>query len=172
MRSDIALNSLQKIPKKELGLPFDNLVKPQSLDMHIVANGSVGNGGINSKFSNKINNDEFLDPLSTIKNLQLSNVNRVVIGNLNINSVPNKFNKLKELALKHADILVLTDAKSDDYLPNSQFSADGFSDRFSTDRNRSGGGVMGYVRDDIPSKLLTKHFFPERHRGSFCRNEF
>ena len=168
MRSDIALNSLQKIPKKELGLPFDNLVKPQSLDMHIVTNGSVANGGINSKFSYKINKD----PLSTIKNLQLSNVNRVVIGNLNINSVPNKFNKLKELALKHADILVLTDAKSDDYLPNSQFSADGFSDRFSIDRNRSGGGVMGYVRDDIPSKLLAKHFFPERHRGSFCRNEF
>ena len=168
MRSDIALNSLQKIPKKELGLPFDNLVKPQSLDMHIVTNGSVANGDINSKFSYKINTD----PLSTIKNLQLSNVNRVVIGNLNINSVPNKFNKLKELALKHADILVLTDAKSDDYLPNSQFSADGFSDRFSIDRNRSGGGVMGYVRDDIPSKLLTKHFFPERHRGSFCRNEF
>ena len=89
MGSNIALNSLQKIPKEELGLPFDNLVKPQSLDMHIVANGSVGNGGINSKFSNKINNDEFLDPLSTIKNLWLSNINRVVIDNLNINSLPN-----------------------------------------------------------------------------------
>ena len=36
MRSDIALNSLQRIPKNELGLGFDNLVKVDSLDMHSV----------------------------------------------------------------------------------------------------------------------------------------
>ena len=88
------------MPKKVLGLDFDNLVKPDSLDMHSVTNGSVANGGINAKFSNEINNDEFLNPLSTIKNLRLSNANRVVIGNLNINSLPNKFNQLKELILK------------------------------------------------------------------------
>ena len=58
MGSDMALNSLQKIPKKELGLGFDNLVKPDS--MHSVTNGSVAYGGINAKFSNEINNDEFL----------------------------------------------------------------------------------------------------------------
>ena len=81
MRSDIALNSLQRIPKNELGLGFDNLVKADSLDMHSVTNGSVSNGGINAKFSNEINNDEFLNRLSAIKNLRLSNVNRVVIGN-------------------------------------------------------------------------------------------
>ena len=70
---------------------------------------SVANGGIRANFSNEINNDEFLNPLSTIKNLRLSNVNRVVIGNLNFNSLPNKFNKLKELVLKHVDMLVLTE---------------------------------------------------------------
>ena len=57
--------------------------------MHSVKNISVANSGINAKISNKINNDEFLDPLSTIKNLWLSNINRVVIDNLNINSLPN-----------------------------------------------------------------------------------
>ena len=60
MGSDIAFSSLQKIPKKELGLGFDNLVKPDSLDMHSVTNGSVANGSINTKFSNEINNDESL----------------------------------------------------------------------------------------------------------------
>ena len=64
MGSDIVLNSLHKICKKELGLGFDNLVKPESLDMHSVINGSVANGGINAKFSNKINNDEFVAGLS------------------------------------------------------------------------------------------------------------
>ena len=165
MRSDIALNSLKKIPKKELGLGFDNLVKPKYLNMRSVTNGSIVNGGINAKFSNEINNDEFLDPLSKIKNLCLNIVNRAVIGNLNINSLPNKFNQLKELVLKYVDILVLTEVKLDDSFPNSKFLVDGFSEPFRIDRNRSGGEVMIYVWDDIPSKLLTKHFFPNDIEG-------
>ena len=116
MGSDTTLNSLNKIPKNKLVLGFDNLVKPEYLNMRSVTNGSVANGGINTKFFNKIKNDEFLDPLSTAKNLRLSNVNRVVIGNLNINSLPNKFNQLKELVLKYVDILVLTDTKLSDSL--------------------------------------------------------
>ena len=58
MGSDIELNSSKKISKKELSLGFDNLVKPEYLNMHIVTNVSVANGGINAKFSNEINNDE------------------------------------------------------------------------------------------------------------------
>ena len=105
-------------------------------------NADVANGGINAKFCNEINNDEFLNPLSTIKNIRLSNVNRVVIDNVNINSLPNKFSQLKELVLKSVDILVLTQTKLDDSFPNSQFRVDGFSQPFRIDRNRSGGGVM------------------------------
>ena len=111
MRSNIALNSLQKIPRKGLGLGFDSLVKTNSLDMPSITNGSVANGGINTKFSNEMNNDEFLNPFSAIKNLRLSNVNRAVKGNLNINFLPTKFNQLKELVLKHVDILVLSSQK-------------------------------------------------------------
>ena len=29
------------------------------------------------------------------------------------------------------------------------------------DRNRNGGGVLIYVREDIPSKELSKHIFPD-----------
>ena len=70
------LNYLKKIPKKEVGLGVDNLVKPEYLNMPSVTNGSLANGGISTKFSNEIKNDEFLDLLSTIKNLRLSNANR------------------------------------------------------------------------------------------------
>ena len=113
MWSDIALNSFNEIPKKELALGFKNLVKPEYLYMSSVTKGSVANGGINATFSIKINNYEFLDPLYTIKNLRLSNVNRVVIGNLDINSLPNKFNQQIELVLKYVHILVLTETKLD-----------------------------------------------------------
>ena len=125
MGPDIALNYLTKIPKKELGLAFDNLVKPKYLNMYCITTGRVANGGINAKFSNEIKNDEFLDPLSTIKNLRLSNINKIVIDNLNINSLPKKISQLKELVLNYVDILVLTEMKLDDSSPNSQFLVDG-----------------------------------------------
>ena len=57
-----------------------------------VTNGSVANGGINDKLSNEIKNNEFLYPLSTIKNLGSRNVDRAVMGNLNSNYLPSKFN--------------------------------------------------------------------------------
>ena len=74
---------------------------------------------------------------------------------------------MKELVPEHVDNLVLTETKLDDSFPNLQFSVDGFSEPFRIDRNRSGGEVMIFVGDDIPSKLLTKHFFPNDIEGLF-----
>ena len=70
------------------------------------------------------------------------------------------------------DTLVLMETKLDDSFPNSQLSVDGFSEPFRIDRNRSGGGVMIYVRDVIPSKLLTKHFFPNDIKGLLVELNF
>ena len=42
-----------------------------------------------------------------------------------------------------------------------------FSMPFRFYRNRSRGGVIVYVRDDIPSKQLTKHKFPDNTEGVF-----
>ena len=94
------------------------------------------------------------------------------LGNLNINSLPIKFNQLKELAIKYVDILVLAETKLHNSFPNLQFLVDGFSEPFRIDRNRSGGGVMIYVRKTIPSKLLTKPFFPNYIEGLFVELSF
>ena len=59
-------------------------------------------------------NDAFLDPLAEIKNLRLRNVNKVIIDNININSLQKTFEQLKELVMKHIDILVITETKLDD----------------------------------------------------------
>ena len=101
-----------------------------------------------------------MNPLLKIKNLRLSNVNRVITGNLNINSLTSKFYQLKEIVLKYIDILVITKIKLDDTFPSAQFLVPRFSKPFRLDRNRKGGGVMIYVRENIPSKLLTKHVLP------------
>ena len=95
-----------------------------------------------------------------------------IIGNLIISSLPNKFKQLKKLILKYVDILVLTETKLNDSFPNLQFLVDGLFEPCRIDRSRSGGGVMIYVRDDNPSKLLTKNiFFLMISRVFFCRTE-
>ena len=39
-------------------------------------------------------------------------------------------------------------------------------------RNRSGGGIIIYVREDIPTKILAKHNFPEDIEGIFLEINF
>ena len=47
-----------------------------------------------------------------------------------------------------------------------------FSLPYRIDRNRNGGGVMIFVKEDIPSKLLTKHNFPTDVEGFLIELNF
>ena len=107
-----------------------------------------------------------------MKNVRLKNFKKAVIGQININSISSKFNQLKELVLKHVDLLVLCETKLDETFPSSQFYMDGFSLRYRLDRNPNGGGIMIFVKEDIPSKLLTKHNFPMDVEGLFVELNF
>ena len=107
------------------------------------------------------------DTLSILRNLKLKNINRLVLGHLNINSLAGKFDQLKALIKRNIDILVLAETKIDSSFPNAQFRIDGFSIPFRLDRNRFGGEVLIYVREDIPCKELTQHKLPENIEGLF-----
>ena len=50
--------------------------------------------------------------------------------------------------------MIILETKLDDSYPTSQFFIDGFTMPFRRDRNRFGGGILIYVREDIPCKLL------------------
>ena len=81
----------------------------------------------------------------------------MIIGNLNINAIRNKFEQLKETVL---EILVVTETKLDETFLESLFLMDGFSKPYRLDRNKNGGGVMIFIHDTISSKILEKHIFP------------
>ena len=49
---------------------------------------------------------------------------------------------------------VLTETKLDETFTTSSFLLDGFSLPFWLDQNGKGGGILIYVRSDIPYKLL------------------
>ena len=58
-------------------------------------------------------NNDPSDTLSILKNLKLKNINRLVLGHLNINSLAGKFDQLKALIKRNIDILVLAETKID-----------------------------------------------------------
>ena len=82
-------------------------------------------------------------------------MNRLLTGNLNINFKSNKFDQLKLFVRGKVDTLVITGTKLDSTFPTSQFLIEGYNEPYRFDRNRTGGGVLIYVREGISSKLLT-----------------
>ena len=49
---------------------------------------------------------------------------------------------------------------SETKIVESQFLIKGFSDPFRIGRNVHGGGILLYVREDIPTKILSKESIP------------
>ena len=97
------------------------------------------------------------DPYQTLNSIRVSNVDRLIIGQLNINSLKNKLEGLKLIVKGNIDILIITESKLDDTFPINQFIIQGFAPPFRADSNKNGGGVIIYVREDIPSREMTVH---------------
>ena len=91
-----------------------------------------------------------------LNKLRITNANNLIAGHLNINPLPGKFDQLKHLIINKADILIHTETKLDETFPSFRFFIDGFSKLIRLDRNRNGGSILAFVRNNIPSKLLTK----------------
>ena len=100
----------------------------------------------------------FQDNLFTaLKKLKISYPKKIIIGHLNINSIKNKIDELREL-IKDVDIFVVSETKLDSSFPNAQFHIHGFREPFRKDRSNRGnhgGGLIVYTRNDIPCKLIS-----------------
>ena len=71
------------------------------------------------------------------------------ILHININSLLPKINELREIAKKtNATVIGVTESKLDDSINNSELHIVGYS-ILRCDRNRKGGGVACYIRNDI-----------------------
>ena len=110
-----------------------------------------------SASSTKSNSSSKDDASTILKHIRITNLKNVIIGQLNINSLRNKFQLLVELVHGNIDVLILTETKLDVTFPEKQFMIPGYKKPYRKDRNGNGGGVMIYVREDIPSDILLKH---------------
>ena len=86
--------------------------------------------------------------------IRKKNPNRIIIAHLKINSMRNKFEMLKEVIGNKIDILLISETKLDDTFSLSEFILEGFTPPYRLDKKEHGGGLMLFVREDIPSKLL------------------
>ena len=53
----------------------------------------------------------------------------------------------------NVDLLLISETKIDASFPNAQFYITGYT-IYRRDRNSNGGGLLLYVKDDIPSTML------------------
>ena len=75
------------------------------------------------------------------------------MGRLNINSKRNKFDFFAHQVQGNIDILILKTKLVKSFFPG-QFLLDGHNVPFRSDRDGNGGGILLFIRENIPSKLL------------------
>ena len=97
--------------------------------------------------------------LSNLNDLRVKYLHKIIICHLNINSIRNKIDVLANFVMGKVDILFISESKIDCSFPTGQFTIPGFSPPYRKDRSDRGGGVLLYLRQDIPSKLLN-HTWP------------
>ena len=61
---------------------------------------------------------------------------------------------LQEVIENNIDVLLISETKLDASFPSSQFILDGITPPYRLDRAQQGGGIMLFIREDIPSELL------------------
>ena len=108
-----------------------------------------------------------VDPSKILNDLRIKNINRLVIGHLNVNSVERKFESLKEVIQGNIDILVLSETKLDESYSTNMFDIEGYTLPFRRDRNINGGGVLIYVKEGIPCRELKMMSATENVEGIF-----
>ena len=83
----------------------------------------------------------------------------LLYGYLNINSLRNKIHDLRRM--KHdvpIDYFVISKTKLENSFPNAQLAINNYEIRARRDRNKHGGGLIGFVRKGIIcSKRLRKY---------------
>ena len=122
-----------------------------------------------SSSSSMIDNstDKDTDFLTILGKLRLKNVNRIIFANININSIRNKFHLLTSDINNKIDILMISETKLDNSFPNGEFIIPGYTEPYRMDRNSHGGGILLYIRSNIPSKEIPNSRLSSPSEGFF-----
>ena len=125
------------------------------------SNESLSSVLCNSEFKSESgcsNKGNFTDAKVGLQEMKSECPDKLIMGHLSINSIRNKFDALSIIVKNNIDILMISETKLDDSFTTAQFLLHGFSAPYRLDRNSKGGGILLYIREDIPSRLLNSKF--------------
>ena len=141
--------------------------------LSLFANLSIINcGPQNLLTKNKISNfklNENDDPKKILINLKKKNRDRPIIAHLNINFLDKKFEPLMDQVMNNVDILLLSETKLDDTYPSGKYFIEGYKEPIRLDRNKNGGGLLFFVRDDLDSIEIKLHKLPKKVEALFLK---
>ena len=78
---------------------------------------------------------------------------------MNVNCLRNKIIAVEELMRDKVDICLFSETKLDGTFPNQQFKIHGYK-MYHIDRNKNGGGILCYVNENIPCKMVNVEIVP------------
>ena len=96
-----------------------------------------------------------------MKKFKLKNPNKIAIGHLNINSIRNKCSAIRENINKNLDIIIFSETKLGASFPSGNFLIPGYKQPYCLDISKSKGGILVFIRDDIPSRPLKNFKIPK-----------
>ena len=76
----------------------------------------------------------------------------LIITEINLNSIRNKFELLTNLVTSNIDALMISEMKIDESFPISQFLIDGLSSPYRLNRNEHEGDILLYFKSNITTK--------------------
>lgn len=96
-----------------------------------------------------------VDMFADIVNFRTKHFKNFIFCHVNINSFRHKFACIQDiLRRKHVDYLAISESKLDSSFPNAQFGVEGFT-LYRQDHTGSSGGIIIYVRSDLPHRRIT-----------------
>ena len=62
---------------------------------------------------------------------------------------------LSTMVKDNIDMLMVSETKLDSFYPQAQFRIETCAPPFTYDRNSHGGGILLFIREDIPTKIIS-----------------
>ena len=104
-------------------------------------------------------------------NIQKHHSHKVIKAHIKVNSLKNKFDMLSHVVSEYIDMLMISESKLEDTFQHALYHLKHFSNLYRLDRNSHGGGLLAYVRDNIPSNLVKLDQKFEKFEGFFIELE-
>ena len=93
------------------------------------------------------------------------NVNKIIVAQLNINSIRNKFELLRDNIGDLLDVIMISETKIDESFPVNQFALNGYTP-YRLDRSGNGGGILLYIKRIFHQNFLVRSHLMYRTKVS------